>query len=212
MWSFGTTMTMPKDHESATATATASASNPSSQSQSQSQPIPRQSEPIAQPHQTLPPRDPSSTSILSPRSLRQLGLFFAGAGFLSLATLVTRRSVARKTLATIPRFFVPSNRAPPALSGDSSAIALEALSLATLNVMGFGIMMTGGLAWAFDVSSFEDIRRRTRGHLAASADGATRDEEAERELEEWVAKILSRRQGEKGKEEEEEKKGEIKKV
>jgi hypothetical protein len=77
------------------------------------------------------------------------------------------------------------------MSGDNSLIALEALNLATLNVFGFGIMLTGGLAWAFDISNVEDLRRRARGHMGET--GAATDEEAEREMEEWVAKVLLRR-------------------
>jgi len=91
----------------------------------------------------------------------------------------------------VPRFFIPSNRPVEKMGGDSSLIALEALNLATLNVFGFGIMLTGGLAWAFDISNAEDLRRRARGHMGET--GATTDEEAEREMEEWVAKVLLRR-------------------
>ncbi|KAK7756662.1 hypothetical protein SLS62_001499 [Diatrype stigma] len=132
---------------------------------------------------------PSSTS---QRTLKQLGLFFAGAGFLGLSTLVTRRSVVKKRLATIPSFYTPSNRPVNTLPADSSLIALEALSLATLNVTGFGIMCTGGLSWAFDISSLEDLRQKSRRHLGES--GGHADEEAEKEIEEWVTKMLGRKE------------------
>ncbi len=124
--------------------------------------------------------------------MKQLGLFFAGASFLSLSTLITRRAVVRKRLATIPSFYQPSNRPVTTLGSDSSLIALEALNLATLNVIGFGIMCTGGLAWAFDMSSIDDLRRRARGRIGPT--GGYTDEEAEREVEEWVAKILGRKE------------------
>jgi hypothetical protein len=114
-------------------------------------------------------------------------MFFAGAGFLSLATLVTRRSIARKLVATRPKFFTQSNLPSPKISSDGS-IALEALNLATLNVMGFAIMMTGGVTWAFDISSLDDLRRMAQGHVGTSR--GFKDEEAERELEEWVTKVL----------------------
>ncbi|OTB17147.1 hypothetical protein K445DRAFT_42784, partial [Daldinia sp. EC12] len=122
------------------------------------------------------------------RSLRQLGLFFAGAGFLTLSTIITRRAITRKRLATIPKFYHQSNQQVSKMESDSSLIALEALNLATLNVMGFGIMMTGGIAWAFDISSVDDLRTMARRHYGAT--GARTDEEAEREIEEWVAKVL----------------------
>ncbi|KAI1140670.1 hypothetical protein F5Y05DRAFT_410518 [Hypoxylon sp. FL0543] len=140
---------------------------------------------------TIPPPEPR-TPILSQRSLKQLGLFFAGAGFLALSTLVTRRAVARKHRVTVPQFYQPSNRPVSAIQSDSSLIALEALNLATLNVMGFGIMVTGGLSWAFDISSIEELRRMARRHIGPP--GGRTDEEAEREIEEWVAKVLLRKE------------------
>ncbi|KAI2472330.1 hypothetical protein F4781DRAFT_428581 [Annulohypoxylon bovei var. microspora] len=131
-------------------------------------------------------------SIFSERSLNQLGLFFGGAGFMFLSTFITRRSVARKVMVTVPKFFNQSNRPASKIQSDSSLIALEALNLATLNVMGFGIMTTGGLAWAFDVSSVDDLRKMARrgyGHH-----GGQTDEEAEREIEEWIAGVLGKKE------------------
>ncbi|RWA07379.1 hypothetical protein EKO27_g7719 [Xylaria grammica] len=183
MWSFGTTMTMPKDSESA--------SNPPAQPRFEPSldPIPR----TASTASSSPPPPLSETrSVLSQRSLKQLGLFFAGASFLSLATLVTRRSVARKHMATLPKFYTQSNRPVNKIGSDSSLIALEALNLATLNVVGFAIMMTGGVSWAFDISSIDDLRGMARKHIGPS--GGRTDEEAERELEEWVAKVLLRKE------------------
>ncbi|KAI1392575.1 uncharacterized protein F4822DRAFT_132977 [Hypoxylon trugodes] len=177
MWSFGTTMTMAKDREPSHASA-------------QDQPL--QSSRPSQPLQnTITPPEPRP-SIFSQRSLKQLGLFFAGAGFLTLSTLITRRAVVRKRIATIPKFYNQSNRTVDKMQSDSSLIALEALNLATLNVMGFGIMVTGGLSWAFDVSNIDDLRRMARGHIGP--DGGRTDEEAEREVEEWVAKVLLRKE------------------
>ncbi|KAI0162096.1 hypothetical protein GGR57DRAFT_311077 [Xylariaceae sp. FL1272] len=175
MWSFGTTMTMATDRDSA------------------SKPTTQLPQPVPKPQETLPPPPPEPVpSVLSPRSLKQLGLFFGGAGFLFLSTMITRRSVARKVQATIPRFYHQSNHAVKKMDGDSSLIALEALNLATLNVLGFGIMMTGGAAWAFDISSVDDLRRRARKHIGGV--GGRTDEEAEQEIEEWVAKVLLRKE------------------
>ncbi|KAI0838186.1 hypothetical protein F5Y06DRAFT_52023 [Hypoxylon sp. FL0890] len=173
MWSFGTTMTMAKDRDP-------SPENPVEPAQA---PQSLQS--------TIPPPEPRPP-ILSQRSLKQLGLFFAGAGFLALSTLVTRRAVARKHSMTMPQFFHQSNRPVTKLDSDSSLIALEALNLATLNVMGFGIMVTGGLSWAFDISSVDDLRRMAQRHIGPT--GGRTDEEAEREIEEWVAKVLLRKE------------------
>ncbi|KAI0111005.1 hypothetical protein F4776DRAFT_356297 [Hypoxylon sp. NC0597] len=173
MWSFGTTMTMAKDREP----------SPEKPLETTQAPQPLQT--------TIPPPEPRPP-VLSQRSLKQLGLFFAGGGFLALSTLITRRAIARKHMATIPQFYQPSNRPVSKMQSDSSLIALEALNLATLNVMGFGIMITGGLAWAFDISSIDDLRRMARRHIGPP--GGQTDEEAEREVEEWVAKVLLRKE------------------
>ncbi|KAI1819942.1 hypothetical protein F4861DRAFT_96634 [Xylaria intraflava] len=168
MWSFGTTMTMPKDGESASIPPP------------QAPPVP-----MSQPQQLSPP------SIVSQRALKQFGLFMGGACFMSLSVLITRRSIARKARITMPKFYTQSNRPVNKLNSDGSRIALEALNLATLNVLGFAIMMTGGVSWAFDISNIEDLRRMTRKHIGP---GGRTDEEAEREVQEWIAKVLLRKE------------------
>ncbi|KAI2634890.1 hypothetical protein GGS26DRAFT_551714 [Hypomontagnella submonticulosa] len=183
MWSFGTTMTMAKDRDHSPASSASSASSTQEQS-----PPPSQSQSL---QNTTPPPEPL-TPILSQRSLKQLGLFFAGGAFLGLSILITRRAVARKLKATVPDFYQQSNRPVKNIQSDNSLIAVEALNLATLNVMGFGIMATGGLAWAFDISSVDDLRRKARRHIGTAAGGYT-DEESEREIEEWVASVLLRK-------------------
>ncbi|RYO83930.1 hypothetical protein DL764_009394 [Monosporascus ibericus] len=183
MWSFGTTMTIAKEDDSSK-TSPHPAAQPAVQSAAQ--PRPEHSVPAASPvtgQETYP-----HPSIFSQRSMKQLGLFFAGAGFLSLSVLATRRAITRKRLATIPKFYHPSNGPVNTANSDSSLIALEALNLATLNVMGFGIMCTGGIAWAFDLSSLDDLRGMARRHIGPS--GGHVDEEAEREVAEWMAKML----------------------
>ncbi len=174
----------------------------------------------------------ASSSSSTTRSIKQLGLFFAGAGFLVLSTTLTRRSVARKQLAAQLKFYSPSGtgtlnlgeRAAAAEgaaatgSGSSASeaaaaqatredaphgsfLAAEALNLATLNVVSFFMMITGGVAWALDLSSVGDLRTRvqqyTRGPALDGSTGTTRltDEEADREVEEWAARILNRRKG-----------------
>ncbi|KAI0204105.1 hypothetical protein F4808DRAFT_368871 [Astrocystis sublimbata] len=191
MWSFGTTMTMPKDSEAAAQSKQASESR-----SSPPPPPPAQSTPITnsppnqalQQQQQLPPA--ARPSIFSQRSLSQLGLFFAGAGFLSLATFITRRSVMRKQKTTIPKWFTPSNRPPTKMQSDNRLIALEALHLATLNVMGFGIMMCGGAAFAFDISSLDDLRWRARKHTRG--DPGKTDDELDQEVAEYIAQFLGK--------------------
>lgn len=70
----------------------------------------------------------------------------------------------RKT--SYPHFYW-SNRTPASRmdSSDKGVIAARALGLATLNVTGFGIMLVGGIGWAFDLSSIEELSHRTRRSL-----------------------------------------------
>ena len=71
--------------------------------------------------------------------------------------------------------------------------AVEALNIATINVLSLATMSTGGMLWYFDINSMDDARRKLRGGLGV--DGTGRDEkQAEEELEEWMATVLSRKE------------------
>ncbi|KAH7176579.1 hypothetical protein EDB81DRAFT_897874 [Dactylonectria macrodidyma] len=108
------------------------------------------------PRQDAPPV-PSWT-----RALKQFGFLSVGAGLLAASVAVSRRAVTRRRLAAMPKFY-SSNRAPIAFdSADRSALAAHALSLATLNVMAFGVMLVAGVGWSFDLSSIEELKTRTR--------------------------------------------------
>jgi hypothetical protein len=176
MWSFGTTMTMAKDHDKLVAATPPNATAT----------IPQNDAPKAV--GPLPERQRSP--LFSERTLRQLSLFAAGGVFLGLSTLVTRRAIARKYIAGIPKFYNQSNHAAPKIDGDGGFVAVEALSLATLNVMGFGILFTGGLAYAFDVASVDDLRAMARKHTRPGP--GTADEAEEREMEAWANDILEK--------------------
>jgi hypothetical protein len=130
------------------------------------------------------------SSFFSQRSMRQLGLFAAGAGFLAISTAVTRRSLVRKYKASIPRFYQPSNR--PNIEVNGAMEAFEALNIATINVLSAGMMVSGGLLWAFDIASLDDMRSKVRKSMGA--DGSSEDQAAEEELEEWFASVLSRKE------------------
>jgi len=124
--------------------------------------------------------------------MRQLGVFFAGAGFLFISTMVTKRSINRRKLAVFPRFYQPSNQ-PVAGAGsyDGPLAAVEALNLATLNVMSFAIMMGGGVAWTLDVSSLDDLRKLAGRHI--DPPGGQSDDEMEEEVVQWMSKVLDRK-------------------
>lgn len=136
------------------------------------------------------------------RNAKQLGLFFAGAGFLTASALIARRAVARRMLDSLPGFYQPSHHGPkppprgPKEKGEDQLVAVEALGLATLNVFSFGVMMTGGLMFAFDISNVEELRRKARGSLYGT--NGVVDDAAEQQVEEWIAEVLSRKDKREG--------------
>lgn len=151
--------------------------------------------PQPQPQTFVRPFDPSLTSN---RSLRQLTLFLTGSAFAILSLLITRRSIRRKLTppVTLPTY-TPSHPPPPV---NGSFEAAEALGLATLNVSAFTMMGVGGLLWAGDLSTPEEVRGFLRQRLF-EGEGKLGErlgtEESEKEIEEWMAGVLSNKdQGE----------------
>jgi hypothetical protein len=187
---------------------------PSPTSPPVSPPAPLPSTSAATPHQepaSPPPQPDYRSHFLSQRSLRQLGLFLGGAGFFYWSLMLSRRAITRHQLASQLKFYQPSHQYLFRSSGSSAAaappkrdplVAVEALNLATLNTLTFAMAAVGGVAWAFDISSVEELRRVTRRSIVET-DGVV-DEEAEREVVEWVAKtfgIEERKEGGGGGEE-----------
>ncbi|KAM3068459.1 hypothetical protein ACMFMG_009600 [Clarireedia jacksonii] len=154
----------------------------------------QQSATMADSQTTPPPQAPpaidsqsSQSSIFSPRSRRQFGLFAAGACFFALSTAITRRSLVRKYRMTVPKFYSPNTKVREV---DGAMEAFEALSIATINVFSISMMATGGFLWAFDISNVDDMRRKVRKNMGL--EGGRPDSEAEKEIEEWLATVLSR--------------------
>ncbi|KAI9852297.1 MAG: hypothetical protein M1838_001185 [Thelocarpon superellum] len=127
----------------------------------------------------------------SARARRQLGLVAGGATFLFCSTIITRRSLARRYKASIPAFYQPSNR--PAGEVNGAMEALEALNIATINVVSLAMMVTGVALWAFDVASVADMRHRLHRTMGVEGDVRT-DRDADEEMEEWLATVLSRKE------------------
>jgi hypothetical protein len=88
---------------------------------------------------------------------------------------------------TVPRFYSPNTQVREV---DGGMEALEALSIATINVFSLSMMATGGLLWAFDISNVDDMRRKVRKNMGL--EGGQPDSEAEKEIEEWLATVLGR--------------------
>ncbi|KAH8199752.1 hypothetical protein TruAng_006097 [Truncatella angustata] len=188
MWSFGTTMTIANDDQERQR-PTISATPPAAAAQQ-----------VVAPADLTPPastRPDTRSPILSQRSLSQLGIFFAGAGFLALSTAITRRAIARKHISGIPLFYEQSNNPVSKITGDGGFVAVEALGLATLNTMSFGIMATGGVSWAFDISSVGELRAAAQKHTRANLGEA--DEAAEQEIAKYFSDLLEGKDQKEGK-------------
>jgi len=71
--------------------------------------------------------------------------------------------------------------------------AFEALNIATINVTSVAMMLAGGALWAFDINSVADMRRKIRGGLGVDGSGRS-EQDAEEEMEEWLATVLARKE------------------
>ncbi|KAK0390922.1 hypothetical protein NLU13_0425 [Sarocladium strictum] len=125
------------------------------------------------------------------RNIRQLGLFFTGAAFMAASVFVTRRSVVRRQIESFPKFYV-SNRSPPRFdSSDRSLLAVQAFGLATLNVMSFGVLLTGGISWGWDLCSMRELRERSQAALRRPGRQGV-DPEEEKALKEMMDGLLAK--------------------
>lgn len=133
----------------------------------------------------VPRTDPAT------RARRQNGLLLGGIIFTAFSILATRRAVARKVLTA-------SSGATQSIEGVSPSVtggldAAQALSLATINVFSMGMLALGVTAKIMDIADVEDLRDRVRKGIGFDVYGG--DEKADKELEEWVADVLSRKDG-----------------
>lgn len=71
--------------------------------------------------------------------------------------------------------------------------AVEALNIATVNVLSVAMMATGGTLWYLDINSMTDARRFLRGGMGVDGTGRS-EKEAEEEFEEWMATTLARKE------------------
>lgn len=117
-----------------------------------------------------------------------------GAGFMAASVAVARRAVLRRQREALPLFFQGwSARPARQLDGaDRSALAAQAFGLATLNVASFGVLMTGGIAWAFDLCSVHELRERTQAALRRPAGEGLLNQEDEEEMEKMMDSLLQK--------------------
>ena len=76
-------------------------------------------------------------------------------------------------------------------------LAVEALSLATINVIAWGMLTTGLGLWYYDIKGIEDMRNKIRGGIGVDGTGRS-EQELEEEMEEWVVGVLERTKRKKG--------------
>ncbi|KAL8909553.1 MAG: hypothetical protein Q9171_004998 [Xanthocarpia ochracea] len=138
-----------------------------------------------------------STHFLAPRPRRQFSLFLFGATCVGLSVFATRRALVRRYVATVPHFYQQSN-APPREAISLRKEAAEALKIATINVLSFALMMTGGTLWAFDISGMAELRERVRSmKKQREVKGGTnmeQDQALEREFEDFLGPSLRKGQ------------------
>lgn len=123
------------------------------------------------------------------RSLKQFGLLLSGAGFLAASVAVSRRSVLRMRRSSMPKFYSSNRQLAKFDAEDRSFLAAQALGLATLNVMSFGVLLVGGISWAYDLSSIEELQQRTRA--VTRRPGAIYPEE-EKAMEEMMEDLMGK--------------------
>lgn len=125
------------------------------------------------------------------RPLKQFGLFFLGATFTAASVGVSRRSVVRRQRDSFPKFYT-SNRPGPedGNSSEGALLGVHALGLATLNVSSFAVLLTGGLSWAFDLSSIDELRTRTKAALQRPGGEVSPDDE--KEFEQMIDNLMAK--------------------
>lgn len=154
-------------------------------------PPPQAKESQQQPSQNKPKTDTDDLPKLwTPQTNTKL--FFGGALFFTLSLLTTRRALNRRFKAMIPPFYTTSVYHKPEVNGGMEAF--EALHLATVNVLSFGMMASGGVLWAMGINGIEDMRTYVKKSMAqGDRESSKTDEEMEKEVEAWVMRYLGKK-------------------
>jgi hypothetical protein len=100
---------------------------------------------------------------------KNLTLLMAGTAFVMMSAIITRRGVARRQRWARPTYF-QQNDQHPEQKVDLSLEALEALSVATVNVFSWSVFFSGGMLWALHISNLEELRSRLRVRLGITED------------------------------------------
>ncbi|CRG82790.1 hypothetical protein PISL3812_00136 [Talaromyces islandicus] len=164
------------------------ASSPSPPTQSTNTPQSSPQTPVLQPQPQPQDQKPLRTF---PNSQK---ILIGGLFFLSFASHVTRRALARRRLHAIPPFYSSSvYHQPP---GNGALDAVEAFNIATINVASIAMTALGGAMCALDINSVEQARVRVRTGMGISQGVPPTEEEEkqfEQDIEEWVGKMLDKK-------------------
>jgi hypothetical protein len=134
--------------------------------------------PSAEPSSDAAPPENANAVLFNPnsdpnldakRSRRQFALFLGGSAFALFATLITKRAVNRRLRWSKPTFY-RNNMQHPEQQINGGLEALEAFSVATVNVVSWGLMFVGGMFYAFDISSLEEMRARNRTRMGLTSE------------------------------------------
>lgn len=140
------------------------------------------------------PSSPDNAAIQEQGRRRNKLIFAAGLAFCGLSVLATKRSLARRRLASKAAFYsdAPAHNVEQSKNVSGAFEAVEALNIATINVLSVAMMATGGALWYLDLNSLADARKMIRGGLGVDGKGMT-EQEADEEIEEAIASILARK-------------------
>lgn len=176
-------------------------SNPSAASEPTSKPERILEEPAPHPQPSISQlaeaqkRSNSTETTIQPNPNRSRVIFGAGLAFFAFSLLITRRSFARRRLASNPAFYTnaPAHHEQQAAKVNGAIEAFEALNIATVNVLSVAMMTAGGAMWYLDINSMADARKMIRGGLGVDGTGRT-EQQAEEDFEEWMATTLARKE------------------
>lgn len=150
--------------------------------------------------QEHPPTDtdipaPATTTSSTPIINRNLKLLYGGLTFFTLSLLITRRATRSRILASIPPYYTSSVYHKPFENVPSATDAVEALSLATLNVLSFSMAVSGGVLYALNINNVEDLRRISMQAFAGGINtpGKGQSDEELEEIEAWVVTVLGKK-------------------
>jgi hypothetical protein len=82
----------------------------------------------------------------------------------------------------MPKFYSSNRHLVKVGAEGRSFLAAQALGLATLNVMSFGVFLVGGISWAYDLSSIEELQQRTQAITRRPGSMSPEEEKAMEEM------------------------------